>query len=175
MFDENNNEYKRELILDTETTGFNKYGGDRIIEIAILEMVNKALTGRKFHTYLNPDKQSHPKALEKHGLTSQFLSQHPRFEDIADELISFIGDSQIIAHKALFDLDFINSELERMNRPIIYFNYVCTLEVFKKRYGKMISLSDLCQMYNISVDSQRLHGAIYDCQLLAKLYSQVCY
>ena len=174
MFDENNNEVERELVLDTETTGFNRTH-DRIIEIAILEMVGKKLTGRKFHTYLNPDRNSHPRALEKHGLTTQFLSQHPRFYQIADELISFIGNSQIIAHKALFDLDFINQELERINRPIIYFKYVCTLEIFKREFGRMISLSDLCQKYNICVDLHRLHGAMYDCQLLAKLYSQVCF
>ncbi len=105
-------------------------------------MVNKRLTGRKFHTYLNPDRRSHPKAFNKHGLKSSFLRHHPRFYEIADDLISFIGNSTIVAHKAIFDLDFINNELKRINRPKIHFNYFCTLREFKKRHGRWISLND---------------------------------
>ena len=107
----------REIVLDTETTGLDAAGGDRLIEVGCVEIVNRIPTGREFHRYLNPDRDIHPEAVAVHGLTREFLQDKPCFEVIADEFLEFIGDAPLVAHNAAFDFGFLNAELERAARP----------------------------------------------------------
>ena len=107
----------REIVFDTETTGLNATGGDRLIELGCVEIVNRIPTGREFHRYLNPERDIHPDAVAVHGLTVDFLKDKPFFKDVADEFLSFITDAPLVAHNATFDLGFINAELERVARP----------------------------------------------------------
>ena len=107
----------RQIILDTETTGLDPSQGHRMVEVACVEMLNRGLTGRHLHMYLNPDRDSDPEALAIHGLTTKFLSEHPRFEDVADEFIDYVKGAEVIIHNAAFDKKFLNAELKRAGKP----------------------------------------------------------
>jgi len=164
----------RQVILDTETTGLEPEYGHRIIEIGAVEVINRALTGRDFHTYLNPDRDSDPGALEVHGLTTEFLSDKPRFKDIVEKFLEYVRDAEVIIHNAPFDIKFLNAELERLGLPP--FENVCASItdslVFAKSLhpGKRNSLDALCERYGISNAHRTLHGALLDSQLLAEVW-----
>lgn len=164
----------RQIILDTETTGLNAKSGDRIVEIGCVEMVNRRLTGNNFHYYLNPERDSDPGALAVHGLTTEFLSDKPKFADIVDELCEFIRDAEIIIHNAPFDVGFLDVELERVGKPVIsaHVNSVTdTLVKAKELFpGKRNSLDALCERYGVSNAHRTLHGALLDSELLAEVY-----
>ncbi|MFM7484331.1 MAG: DNA polymerase III subunit epsilon [Burkholderiaceae bacterium] len=164
----------RQIILDTETTGLNPKSGDRIIEIGCVEMVNRRLTGNNFHYYINPERDSDPGALAVHGLTTEFLSDKPKFSDIVDTLCDFVRDAEIIIHNAPFDLVFLDAEFERLGKTnfMAYVHQVTdTLAQAKELFpGKRNSLDALCERYQVSNAHRTLHGALLDAELLAEVY-----
>ncbi|ANY14954.1 DNA polymerase III subunit epsilon [Bordetella pseudohinzii] len=164
----------RQIIFDTETTGLDPAQGHRIVEIGCVEIVNRAVTGRNLHIYLNPDRDSDPEALAVHGLTTEFLSDKPRFGDVAEQFISFIEGAELIAHNAGFDVKFFNAELQKIGRKTIdsYCDSVIdSLAHARTLYpGKRNSLDALCDRYGISNAHRTLHGALLDSQLLAEVW-----
>jgi DNA polymerase-3 subunit epsilon len=164
----------RQIVLDTETTGLNPRSGDRIIEIGCVELVNRQLTGNNFHTYINPERDSEEGALAVHGLTTEFLSDKPKFAEVANELRDYVKDAEIIIHNAPFDLAFLDAEFERLgfSRFIEHVDKVTdTLVQAKEMYpGKRNSLDALCDRYEISNTHRVLHGALLDAELLAEVY-----
>ena len=164
----------RTIILDTETTGLDPANGHRIIEIGGIEVVNRGITGRDFHTYLNPDRDSDSGALDVHGLTTEFLADKPRFPDVIDEFLAFIEGAELIIHNAPFDVRFLNAELERVGRqPVTSYcsGITDSLAHAKTLYpGKRNSLDALCERYGISNAHRTLHGALLDSRLLAEVW-----
>ena len=164
----------RQIILDTETTGLNARSGDRIIEIGCVELLNRQLTGNNFHRYINPERDSEEGALAVHGLTTEFLSDKPKFAEIAGELLDYVQDAEIIIHNAPFDLAFLDMELERLGLPPFgkhVRRVIDTLVTAKEMYpGKRNSLDALCDRYEISNAHRTLHGALLDAELLAEVY-----
>ena len=164
----------RWVILDTETTGLDPDTGHRIIEIGAVEVINRSLTGHDFHVYLNPDRESDPGALEVHGLTTEFLSDKPRFKDVVDRFLDYVRDAEIIIHNAPFDIKFLNAELERVGKKGFktYCEEVTDSLVHAKSLhpGKRNSLDALCDRYGISNAHRTLHGALLDSQLLAEVW-----
>ncbi|MGE5621844.1 MAG: DNA polymerase III subunit epsilon [Bacillota bacterium] len=164
----------RQIVLDTETTGLNPRSGDRIIEIGCVEIVNRRLTGNNFHTYINPERDSEEGALAVHGLTTEFLSDKPKFAEIADTLRDYVKDAEIIIHNAPFDLAFLDAEFERLGFPRFVEHVAMvtdTLVQAKEMHpGKRNSLDALCDRYGISNAHRTLHGALLDAELLAEVY-----
>ncbi len=164
----------RQIVLDTETTGINPKLGNRVIEIGCVELVDRKLTGNNFHRYINPDRESEEGALAVHGLTTEFLSDKPRFHEIAAELRDYIQGAEVIIHNAPFDLGFLNHEYRALNMPPFddYINGVIDTLVQAKelRPGKRNSLDALCDFYGISNAHRKLHGALLDAELLADVY-----
>ncbi|RJF98195.1 DNA polymerase III subunit epsilon [Noviherbaspirillum saxi] len=164
----------RQIVLDTETTGLNPRSGDRIIEVGCVEIVNRRLTGNNFHAYINPERDSEEGALAVHGLTTEFLSDKPKFAEIANELRDYVRDAEIIIHNAPFDLAFLDAEFDRMGFPR-FATHVAkvtdTLVQAKEMHpGKRNSLDALCDRYGISNAHRALHGALLDAELLAEVY-----
>ncbi|HEY6772479.1 MAG TPA: DNA polymerase III subunit epsilon [Oxalicibacterium sp.] len=164
----------RQIVLDTETTGLNARSGDRIIEIGCVELVNRQLTGNNFHRYINPERDSEEGALAVHGLTTEFLSDKPKFAEIVDELHAYIRDAEVIIHNAPFDLGFLDEEFKRvaMGKFTDHIaGVIDTLMEAKSLYpGKRNSLDALCDRYGISNAHRVLHGALLDAELLAEVY-----
>lgn len=165
----------REIILDTETTGLEPKEGHRIIEIGALEMVNKVLTGNKFHYYLNPERDVPFDAYRIHGISSDFLKNKPLFKDVAQEFREFIQDSKLIIHNAAFDMNFLNHELLLASLPSLDNSIaVCTWLMSKKQFpGMKCSLDALCKRFNVDNTSRQLHGALKDAALLAEVYVEL--
>ena len=164
----------RQIFLDTETTGLNPRSGDRIIEIGCVELVNRQLTGNNFHKYVNPERDSEEGALAVHGLTMEFLSDKPKFIEIADDLRSYLNGAEIIIHNAPFDVGFLDAEFARLNVPRFKDHVgeiVDTLVRAKEMHpGKRNSLDALCDRYGVSNAHRALHGALLDAELLAEVY-----
>lgn len=164
----------RQIVLDTETTGLNPRSGDRIIEVGCVEIVNRRLTGNNFHTYINPERDSEEGALAVHGLTTEFLSDKPKFAEIASELLDYVRGAEIIIHNAPFDLGFLDAEFERLGlSPFVeHVEKVSDTLVHAKEMhpGKRNSLDALCDRYGISNAHRTLHGALLDAELLAEVY-----
>ena len=164
----------RQIILDTETTGLEPAQGHRMVELACVEMVNRTLTGSHLHLYLNPDRDSDPEALAIHGLTTDFLSGHPRFEEVAQQFVDFIRGGELIIHNAAFDVRFLNAELSRIGLPPV--DQLCEKITDSLLYarelhpGKRNSLDALCERYGISNAHRTLHGALLDSELLADVW-----
>ena len=164
----------RQVFLDTETTGLSPESGDRIIEIGCVEMVNRQLSGRNLHFYVNPERASHEDALKVHGLTHDFLADKPLFASIADELIKYLDGAEIIIHNANFDVGFLNEELKRIGRPP-FPGFVAritdSLLMARDTYpGKSNSLDALCKRLEVNNANRSLHGALLDAGLLAEVY-----
>jgi len=164
----------RQIFLDTETTGLSADTGDRIIEIGCVELFKRKLTGNNKHFYLNPGRESHEDALRVHGITSAFLKDKPRFEAVADELLAYVKDAEIIIHNAPFDLGFLNKELALLGRPR-FKEFVAsvtdTLVMAKEMFpGKRNSLNALCDRLGVDNSGRTLHGALLDAELLADVY-----
>lgn len=164
----------RQIVLDTETTGLNARSGDRIIEIGCVEIVNRRLTGNNFHRYVNPERDSEEGALAVHGLTTEFLSDKPKFAEIAAELRDYVQGAEIIIHNAPFDLGFLDAEFNRLGLPR-FVEHVAqitdTLVQAKEMHpGKRNSLDALCDRYGVSNAHRTLHGALLDAELLAEVY-----
>jgi DNA polymerase-3 subunit epsilon len=164
----------RQIVLDTETTGLNARSGDRVIEIGCVELINRRLTGNNFHQYINPERDSEEGALAVHGLTTEFLSDKPKFAEIANELRDYIAHAEIIIHNAPFDLGFLEAEFARQNLPRFASHVagvVDTLVQAKEMHpGRRNSLDALCDRYGISNAHRTLHGALLDAELLAEVY-----
>ena len=165
----------REIVFDTETTGLNPSGGDRMVEIGCVEMFNRVETGRHFHAYFNPDRSMPSDAEAVHGLSTIFLSDKPRFSEKAEELLEFIADSPLVAHNAGFDFGFLNFELERCGRPAVCTRrMVDTLTLARTRHpGAKHSLDALCMRFGIDRSHRVKHGALLDAQLLAQVYVEL--
>jgi DNA polymerase-3 subunit epsilon len=164
----------RQIVLDTETTGLNPRSGDRIIEIGCVELVNRRLTGNNFHRYINPERDSEEGALAVHGLTTEFLSDKPKFAKIVDELRDYVKGAEVIIHNAAFDIGFLDVEFGRVNLPPFTEHIgqvIDTLLQAKAMHpGKRNSLDALCDRYGISNAHRTLHGALLDAELLAEVY-----
>ena len=164
----------RQIFFDTETTGLDADKGDRVIEIGCVEMVNRQLTGNNLHLYINPERASHEDALKVHGLTEAFLSDKPRFGEIAGQLLDFVAGAELIAHNAPFDIGFVNAELRRLRRGVLT-DYVAnvrdTLLMARNLFpGKANSLDALCRRLEVDNAKRTLHGALLDAELLADVY-----
>jgi len=165
----------REIIFDTETTGLDPYQGDRLVEIGCVELVNGFPTGKTFHAYINPQRDMPDQAFQVHGLSAEFLKDKPLFGDICEELIAFIADAPLIAHNAMFDLGFLNAELERCKKALVQRDrLVDTLMLARRRYpAGPNSLDHLCQRYSIDTSRRTKHGALLDAELLAEVYVEL--
>jgi DNA polymerase III subunit epsilon len=167
----------REIILDTETTGMSPEEGDRLVEIGCIELKDLIPTGRKFHAYINPERDVPEGAFKVHGLSTAFLADKPVFTDpsVVDGLLAFIGEDRIVAHNAEFDRKFITAELRRAGKPVIGAErWVDTLAIARKRYpGAPNSLDALCRRFEISLETREKHGALIDSLLLAEVYLQL--
>ncbi|GBQ62978.1 DNA polymerase III subunit epsilon [Ameyamaea chiangmaiensis NBRC 103196] len=166
---------KRSILFDTETTGLDPATGDRVIEIAALELISDLPTGRTFHVLIDPERDIPPEASRIHGFTLDDLIGKPKFAEVADDFMAFIGDSELIAHNAAFDFGFINHELGRCGRPgVSTTRMVDTLAIAKERFpGLPNSLDALCRRFGIDLSERTTHNALLDCRLLAEVYLEL--
>jgi DNA polymerase-3 subunit epsilon len=165
----------REIVFDTETTGLDPAGGDRIVEIGCIEMFNRAETGRHFHAYFNPERSMPAGAEAVQGLSDIFLSDKPRFGERVEELLVFLEDSPLVAHNAGFDFGFLNHELGICGRPVVCMSrMVDTLTIARSRHpGSKHSLDALCTRFGVDRSRRTKHGALLDAQLLAQVYVEL--
>jgi DNA polymerase-3 subunit epsilon len=165
----------REIVFDTETTGLNPAGGDRMVEIGCVEIYNRVETGRHFHAYFNPERDMPFEAEMVHGLSTVFLSDKPLFPEKAQELLDFIEDAPLVAHNASFDFGFLNHELQRCGRPSVCMSrMVDTLTLARSKHpGAKHSLDALCMRFGIDRSHRVKHGALLDAQLLAQVYVEL--
>ncbi len=166
----------REIILDTETTGLDPSKGHRIVEIGCIEIWNKLPTGKTFHKYINPERDIPKEAQNVHGLSSEFLSDKPKFKEISDDFLDFISNSTIVAHNANFDIKFIMAELEIIGKDNIELNKVIdTVKVARAKFpGSSVSLDALCKRFKIDLSDRSKHGALLDASLLSSVYLELC-
>ena len=164
----------RQVFLDTETTGLSAETGDRVIEIGLIEMIDRRRTGHDKHWYLNPQRSSHPEALRVHGLTDEFLADKPLFEAIADDMLAYLAGAEVVIHNAPFDLGFLDAELRRLGRPPMQQHVagvVDTVLMAREIYpGKANSLDALCKRLEVDNSNRSVHGALLDAGLLAEVY-----
>ncbi|QNK73429.1 DNA polymerase III subunit epsilon [Variovorax sp. PAMC28562] len=164
----------RLVVLDTETTGLSAENGDRVIELGCVELFNRKLTGNDLHIYFNPERESHEDALKVHGLTTDFLRDKPKFATLANDVIEYLRDAELIIHNAAFDVGFLNKEFERVGLPPLktFVGQVTdTLAMAKQVYpGKRNSLDALCDRFGVDRSNRTFHGAKLDAQLLADVY-----
>lgn len=164
----------RQVVLDTETTGLDWKNGDRVIEIGCVELLNRNLTGRHYHAYINPEREISAEAIAVHGITPEFLADKPRFADIAADFNSFIADAELIIHNASFDVGFLDHELSRLGLPPLRAScagVIDTLKMAKEQNpGKKASLDALCERHQIANSHRTLHGALLDAEILAEVY-----
>jgi DNA polymerase-3 subunit epsilon len=165
----------REIVFDTETTGLDPAQGHRLVEIGCIELVNRFPTGNVFHRYFNPERDMPAEAFAVHGLSADFLRDHPLFETVVDELLDFLGDAPLVAHNAFFDLGFINAELERVKRPLVMRERIIdTLIIARRKHpAGPNKLDDLCARYRIDNSRRTKHGALLDAELLAEVYVEL--
>ncbi len=165
----------RQIVLDTETTGLDPLDGHRIIEIGGVELLNRRLTGNNYHQYLNPDRRIDAGAVAVHGIDNEFLADKPRFIDVVEEFLDYLGDAELVIHNAPFDVGFINAELQYLMRKMGRIGDRCrvldTLLMARDRHpGQKNSLDALCKRYGVDNSGRELHGALLDAQILAEVY-----
>lgn len=165
----------REIVLDTETTGLDPAEGHRIVEIGCLELINHVPTGNHYQVYLNPDRDLDEGAQRVTGLTLEFLQDKPRFAEVAEDFLAFIGNDPLVIHNAAFDMKFLNAELKRDNRPgLPYSQAVDTLVIARKKFpGSPASLDALCKRFGVDNSGRDYHGALLDSELLADVYLEL--
>lgn len=165
----------REIVLDTETTGFDPETGDRIVEIGAVELMGHVATGKTYHQYINPERAMPDEAFQVHGLGDDFLRDKPKFAQIGQAFLDFIGDAKLVIHNAAFDIKFLNAELKWMNLPQIPWEQaIDTLAIARKRFpGSPASLDALCRRFGINNDARTLHGALLDSEILAEVYLEL--
>jgi DNA polymerase III subunit epsilon len=165
----------RQIVLDTETTGLDPSQGHKIIEIGCVELVNRRLTGRHYHQYINPEREVEAGAIEVHGITNEMLADKPVFSAIADEFLDFVKGAELIIHNAPFDVGFLDSELTQLGRGLPVIKDICgvidTLIMARQKHpGQRNSLDALCQRYYVDNSQRDLHGALLDAEILADVY-----
>lgn len=165
----------REIILDTETTGLSPNDGHRLVEIGCLELFNHVATGKHYHVYIDPERDMPEGAFRVHGLSAEFLTGKPKFADIADAFLDFIGEDPLVIHNASFDMAFLNAELKMAGRlPLAMTRAVDTLDMARRRFpGAQNSLDALCRRFGIDNSGRTLHGALLDAELLAEVYLEL--
>lgn len=165
----------REIALDTETTGLNPKAGHRVVEIGCVEMINHVASGEVFHVYVNPERDMPEEAFAVHGLSEEFLRDHPVFADVADDFLAFVGDDPLVIHNAAFDMGFLNAELERAARPTLPKDRaIDTVQMARQKFpGAQANLDALCKRFGIDNSSRELHGALLDARLLADVYLEL--
>lgn len=166
----------REIVFDTETTGFHYDSGDRLIEIGAVELINHMPTGRVYHQYINPERDVPEDAVKVHGLTTEFLKSYPKLSEIAQDFIDFVGDDGIlVAHNATFDINFINYEFKHKGfKTYSWDRVVDTLEIARNKFpGARNNLDALCRRFNIDNSARTKHGALLDAELLAEVYLEL--
>lgn len=165
----------RQIVLDTETTGLETSQGHRIIEIGCVELINRRLTGRHYHQYINPQREVDAGAMEVHGISNDMLADKPLFEHIADEFLAFVEGAELVIHNAPFDIGFINHELRLLSGPIQDITSICTVMdslmlARAKHPGQKNNLDALCKRYGVDNTQRELHGALLDAEILADVY-----
>ena len=165
----------REIVLDTETTGFEARGGDRVVEIGAVELMGHVPTGRTHHVYVNPERPMPQDAFEVHGLGDEFLADKPVFAEVAGPFLEFIGDAKLVIHNAAFDMAFLNAELERAGLPTIpEARAVDTLAIARRKFpGAGNSLDALCRRFGVDNTARIKHGALLDSEILAEVYLEL--
>ncbi|MFW5678796.1 MAG: DNA polymerase III subunit epsilon [Pseudomonadota bacterium] len=162
----------REIVLDTETTGLDPLTGDRVVEIACVELINHVPSGNTYHQYINPERPMSPEAQAIHGLGDEFLKDQPVFADIAEAFVAFVADAKLVIHNAPFDMKFLDHELRLVGRPPWGMERaIDTLEMARRRFpGAAASLDALCKRFEVDASARVKHGALIDCELLAEVY-----
>ena len=165
----------REIVLDTETTGFDPQTGDRIVEIGAVELQGHLATGRHYHQYINPERSMPEDAFAVHGLGDEFLADKPVFKDVAQDFLDFIGDAKLVIHNASFDMKFLNAELGWAGRPALPMDRaIDTVTMARKKFpGSPASLDALCRRFRIDNSARTLHGALLDSEILAEVYLEL--
>lgn len=165
----------REIVLDTETTGFEPEQGDRLVEIGGVELYNHVPTGETYHVYINPEREVPEEAFKVHGLNYEFLRDKPVFRDVAQGFLDFVGDAKLVIHNAAFDMKFLNAELGWLNLPQLPWEQALdTLAIARKKFpGSPASLDALCRRFGIDNSSRTLHGALLDSEILAEVYLEL--
>ena len=165
----------REIVLDTETTGFEPEQGDRIVEIGAVELMRHVPTGRTFHVYINPERSMPDEAFQVHGLGDDFLRDKPKFAEVGQAFLDFVRDSKMVIHNAAFDMKFLNAELKWMGlRQLPWDQAIDTLAIARQRFpGSPASLDALCRRFGIDNSSRTLHGALLDSEILADVYLEL--
>lgn len=165
----------REIVLDTETTGFDPLTGDRVVEVGCVELINHIPSGQTFHRYINPERDMPAGAFAVHGLSEEFLRQHPVFAQVVEDLLAFIGGDPIIAHNARFDMGFLNAEFSRAGlAPLPMERAIDTVGLARKKFpGAQASLDALCRRFGIDNSARTKHGALLDAELLAEVYLEL--
>ena len=165
----------REIVFDTETTGFDPENGDKLVEIGAVELINHIPTGVTYHQYINPQREVPEDAFKVHGLSYDYLKQFPTFDKIVDEWLDFVGDGILVAHNASFDIKFVNYEQKLIGKTQFTWDRVVdTLEIAKTLFpGARVNLDALCKRYNVDNTDRTLHGALLDAQLLAQVYLEL--
>jgi DNA polymerase-3 subunit epsilon len=164
----------REIVLDTETTGLSPQGGDRLVEIGCVELINHIPTGKNFHVYINPQRSMPEEAFRVHGLSEEFLSDKPLFEAIAGDFLAFIGDATLVIHNAPFDMGFLNAQLINSGGKALPNAVIDTVMLARQKHpGARVSLDALCKHYGIDNSRRTLHGALLDSEILAEVYLEL--
>ena len=165
----------REIVFDTETTGFDPENGDKLVEIGAVELINHIPTGVTYHQYINPQREVPEDAFKVHGLSYDYLKQFPTFDKIVDEWLDFVGDGILVAHNASFDIKFVNYEQKLLGKTQFTWDRVVdTLEIAKTLFpGARVNLDALCKRYNVDNTDRTLHGSLLDAQLLAQVYLEL--
>lgn len=164
----------REIVLDTETTGLSPQGGDRLVEIGCVELINHIPTGKHFHVYINPQRSMPEEAFRVHGLSEEFLSDKPVFTEVADAFLEFIGDATLIIHNAPFDMGFLNAQLTNAGYKTLTNEVIDTVMLARQKHpGARVSLDALCKHYGIDNSRRTLHGALLDSEILAEVYLEL--
>jgi len=165
----------REIVLDTETTGFDPASGDRLVEIGCVELVNHIPTGQEWHSFIDPQRDMPQSAFDVHGLSGEFLTGKPLFADVAADFLDFIGGDKLIIHNASFDIGFLNAELEQAGNVLLTMDRVIdTLALARRKHpGASNSLDALCRRYGVDSSERTKHGALIDCTLLAAVYIEL--
>ncbi|GHG83021.1 DNA polymerase III subunit epsilon [Pseudodonghicola xiamenensis] len=165
----------REIVLDTETTGFDPFSGDRIVEIGAVELHNHVVTGKTYHQYINPQRDMPEDAFRVHGLSEEFLRDKPLFAEVGQAFLDFVGDAKLVIHNASFDMKFLNAELKWMGLPELPWEQaIDTLAIARKKFpGAQVSLDALCRRYGIDNSARTLHGALLDSEILADVYLEL--
>ena len=165
----------REIALDTETTGLNPRAGHRVVEIGCVEMMNHVATGEVFHVYVNPERDMPEEAFAVHGLSEEFLKDHPVFADVAQDFLTFVGDDPLVIHNAAFDMGFLNAELERAGHTALPMERaIDTVQMARKKFpGAQANLDALCKRFGVDNSNRELHGALLDARLLAEVYLEL--